>query len=226
MRPLNHRFGLVFLHGWGYGPETWDALARSLAPAPTALLNAGYFGPPLLSLPDGLPQDPEGWVGVGHSLGFARLLEMGLPVRGLVGIGGFLRFCRQPGKAAGTPADTLDAMLSRLDAAPEDVLARFRRRCGHRGSSLDHLDAHGLARLRADLLRLRGLDLPAPGKRIPTLLIHAQDDRIVPLDLAREALALLPNSRLELLPDGGHALPLTRSADCQRLIQEFLHDLG
>ena len=270
--------GLVFLHGWGYGPQTWDSLVAAFSPAPVIVLDAGYFGPPRLllsgDLPDGLPgnlpeksahtpaincphnlpanaagnmsiilstgraetlknilpKNPGGWLGVGHTLGFARLLALDLPWRGLVGIGGFLRFCQKPGKSGGTPTDLLDAMLARLDTTPLDVLARFHKRCGHRIDRLPALPADGLERLRTDLAHLRDLDLSRPTRPVPTLLVHALDDRIVPPDLAREAHVRLseaaPGSRLELLASGGHALPMTRPQDCQRLIRDFLHELG
>jgi len=230
--------GLVFLHGWGYGPETWDGLAGAFGQAPVAVLDAGYFGERSMdlprnmagsladNLPPNLPYNPGGWVGVGHSLGFANLLEMDVPWRGLVGIGGFLRFCQKPGKTSGTPTDLLEAMLSRMDTAPEDVLARFHRRCGHRPPSPGRPLADGLIRLRADLEALRDLDLHPERPVVPTLFLHAQDDRIVPLDLVREAQAKLPGSRLMELDSGGHALPMTRPKDCLRLVREFLHGLG
>ncbi|MDO9083198.1 MAG: alpha/beta hydrolase [Humidesulfovibrio sp.] len=239
--------GLIFLHGWGYGPETWDDWAKVFGAAPVVVLDAGYFSPRRMALPDdlhdnlqnGLPENPDGWVGVGHSLGFARLLEMGVPWRGLVGVSGFLRFCRKPDATTGTPPEIHDAMLHRLDVAPEDVLARFHRRCGHQRSGRGLPLAGGLARLRTDLLHLRDLDMRGmdlrpdnhldngPAKRpVPTLLIQALDDRIAPPELAGEAHTLLPGSRLELLETGGHALPMTRSQDCLRLLRGFLHDLG
>ena len=218
--------GLAFLHGWGYGPESWDAWTGGFGAAPVAVLNAGYFGQRRLDL----PHNPDGWIGVGHSLGFARLLEMDVAWRGLVGVSGFLRFCQKPGRNTGTPVDVLNAMLHRFDEAPQDVLARFHRRCGQQGACQGQALAGGLARLRADLVHLRDLDLrpenhpdTAP---VSTLLLHAQDDRIVPPDLAREAQRLLPGSRLTLLDTGGHALPMTRAQDCLRLLQEFTHGLG
>lgn len=217
--------GLALLHGWGYGPETWDGFAEAFAGAPVAVLSAGYFGQRRMDL----PENPHGWVGVGHSLGFAKLLSMDVPWRGLVGISGFLRFCQRPDKPTGTPTDVLNAMLSRLDTAPEDVLERFQRRCGHTYTCGGLPLAGGLARLRTDLLALRDLDLMPKGP-VPTLFIHARDDRIVPPELAREAQAHLsgsmPGSRLELLETGGHALPMTRGQDCLKLIQGFLRELG
>jgi pimeloyl-[acyl-carrier protein] methyl ester esterase len=222
--------GLIFLHGWGYGPKTWDGLAGAFGEAPVVVLDAGYFGERRMELPQNLADTPGGWIGVGHSLGFARLLALDVPWRGLVGVGGFLRFCQKPGQTTGTPTDMLNAMLSRLDTAPEEVLARFHRRCGHRDDSLVQPRAHGpsdgLVRLRADLEGLRDLDVRPDGQAVPTLLLHALDDRIVPLDLAREAQGLLPGSRLELLESGGHALPMTRAQDCLRLVREFRRDLG
>lgn len=230
--------GLVFLHGWGCGPEIWRPLAGAFGPAPVVVLEAGYFGPRRMlqldhlpdSLPDYLPDNAGGWVGVGYSLGFARLLEMDVAWRGLMGISGFLRFCRYPdttgGAMTGASPEVLDAMLQRLDSAPEEVLARFHKRCGLKGAIRQRPAAEGLARLRRDLLDLRGLDLRPAVSPAPTLLIHARDDRIASPDLAQEAQARLPGARLELLDTGGHALPITRSQDCLRLIQGFLHDLG
>lgn len=217
--------GIALLHGWGFGPDVWETWGPAFARRPVAVLDAGYFGPQRLTL----PPNPDGWVGIGHSLGFARLLSMDEPWKGLVGFGAFLRFCSAQGNDghnAGTPHETLDAMIDRLDADPADVLARFLRRCGLRGHAPATPTSDGLARLRQDLLLLRGLHLSAPAALPPSLLLHAGDDRIAPLALAQEAHAALPGSRLEVFETGGHALPFTRKAACLPLVQEFAHALG
>jgi pimeloyl-[acyl-carrier protein] methyl ester esterase len=214
--------GLVFLHGWGFGPEIWGLWASAFPKRPVALLGAGYFGPRRMSLPD----NPDGWIGVGHSLGFARLLAMEVQWRGLIGLGGFLRFCSSPGRDAGTPAEMLDAMRARLDLDAADVLRRFLRRCGFKASQPPRPTAEGLVRLRQDLTLLRDLDLCAspqlPAFLPPILLLHAADDRIAPLALAQEAHVLLPGSQLHVFESGAHALPDTRAEDCRSKIQEFL----
>jgi len=223
--------GLVFLHGWGYGPCVWDAWTEAFADRPTLQLDAGYFGPERMDLGALLPANADGWIGVGHSFGFAKLLSCNIPWRGLVGFGAFLRFCAKPGQNTGTPPELLDAMLVRLDVAPDEVLRRFTKRCGQQSPETATQDASGLRRLREDLLRLRDLDmqpldsLPLPQKAPPILLLHAEDDRIVPLALAREAQSALHGSQLEVFKAGGHALPFTRTADCLPRVREFIHGL-
>lgn len=214
--------GLALLHGWGFGPEVWSAWAQAFPGRPVVLLDAGYFGPQRLEL----PHNPRGWVGIGHSLGFSRLLGMDVPWRGLIGLGAFLRFCAAPGHESGTPAETLDAMSARLESDPQDVLARFLRRCGLGGQRPAMPYAQGCERLRQDLLFLRDLNLTPQADLPPVLLLHAADDRIAPLALAEEARTLLPGARLRVFITGGHALPQTRSADCLGLTREFLNATG
>ena len=211
--------GLALLHGWGFGPEVWSAWAQAFPERPIVLLDAGYFGPQRLQL----PHNPQGWVGIGHSLGFARLLAMDVPWRGLIGLSAFLRFCAAPGQDSGTPPQTLDAMLSRLESDPQDVLTRFLRRCGLTGQRPALPSPQGCERLRQDLIFLRDLNLTPKADLPPVLLLHAADDRIAPLALAEDARTLLPGARLRVFITGGHALPQTRSADCLALTREFLN---
>jgi pimeloyl-[acyl-carrier protein] methyl ester esterase len=214
--------GLVFLHGWGFGPEIWQQLAKAFPYRPLAVFNSGYFGPQQMAL----PANPDGWIGVGHSLGFARLLAMDVPWRGLIGLGAFLRFCPCPGRDAGTPANVLSSMTARLDLDAADVLRRFLRRCGLKAPQPSLPNTEGLVRLRQDLTLLRDLDLctslPLLASPPPVLLLHAADDRIAPLALAHEAHEVLPGSQLHVFDSGAHALPLTRPDDCLGPIQELL----
>ncbi|MDP2848085.1 MAG: alpha/beta hydrolase [Humidesulfovibrio sp.] len=212
--------GLLFLHGWGFGPDAWTEWTRAFPDRPIALLNAGYYTPERMTV----PPNPDGWVGIGHSLGFARLLAMDVPWRGLIGLGAFLRFCSATGQDSGTPPETLDAMITRLDVDPADVLARFLRRSGVKGSRPSSSSTDDCELLRRDLLTLRHLNLSAPHGAPPIFLLHAADDRIAPLALAQEAHAKLKDSLLHVFESGGHALPFTRTADCLALVREFLHD--
>jgi len=212
--------GLVFLHGWGFGASTWDRWLADFGSRPLHCLDAGYYGPANLSL----PENPNGWIGIGHSLGFARLAQFPIRWKALVGLGAFLHFCPTAQFPTGTPAATLDSMTARLDISACDVLARFQKRCGLKIATAPSPTPEGLTRLRTDLLALRDLDM-AP-LACPTLLLHAKDDRIAPVVLAEEAHKRTPGARLTVLETGGHALHLIQHEFCAQQVREFLHELG
>ncbi|MEC9431609.1 MAG: alpha/beta fold hydrolase [Pseudomonadota bacterium] len=65
---------------------------------------------------------------------------------------------------------------------------------------------------------VEGLDLSS----IPTLLLGAEDDMIVPAFLQRALAARLPGAALHLLPDGGHFYPVSRRDDFLAAVRGFL----
>jgi pimeloyl-ACP methyl ester carboxylesterase len=67
------------------------------------------------------------------------------------------------------------------------------------------------------------LHLELEGLRTPTLLIWGEQDRIDPPVPAAIAIAdHLPNARLVLLPDAGHAPWMDKPDECATLVTEFL----
>jgi|APTNR8051073442_1049403.scaffolds.fasta_scaffold24186_2 pimeloyl-[acyl-carrier protein] methyl ester esterase len=79
------------------------------------------------------------------------------------------------------------------------------------------------AALADGLTLLARTDLRATLPRIeqPCLLIHGEHDALMPIAAARAMALALPCAQLEILRGSGHALPLSRSADCARLIVGF-----
>jgi non-heme chloroperoxidase len=62
-----------------------------------------------------------------------------------------------------------------------------------------------------------------PSIRVPTLLVHGDADVNVPLDLtSRRAAALIPGSRLALIPGAPHGLTFTHSDQLNALLLDFL----
>jgi pimeloyl-ACP methyl ester carboxylesterase len=54
--------------------------------------------------------------------------------------------------------------------------------------------------------------LPDPaGLALPVLVIHGDDDRLVPVEVGRELARRAPHARLVLVPGGSHMLPITHS---------------
>lgn len=55
----------------------------------------------------------------------------------------------------------------------------------------------------------------------PTLVLVGEDDRFTPLYHARLLANSIPGARLQVLPDCGHAVPLERPAEFNRLVLDF-----
>ena len=75
---------------------------------------------------------------------------------------------------------------------------------------------------------LMGLDLTPvlPSVDTPTLIIVGTSDILTPPAQARMIAKLIPGSRLEVFPGGGHMLMLERHDELNRLIIEFAREVS
>lgn len=62
------------------------------------------------------------------------------------------------------------------------------------------------------------------GLRIPTLILHGTDDRVVPVENARLLAEKISNSRLELLEGGSHLFFIENAADVTEQLLAFLDE--
>jgi len=189
---------ILLIHGWGFDPALWAPLCAARPGHQWLTLDLGYFGPARTELP------PDLDLVAGHSFGCLwAMAHPGLARVPLAAVGGFPRFSAAPDFPHGTPARVLERMLTRLDEAPGAVLRDFHARLGTAAPPGEPVRE----RLRADLQLMLELDLRGAPGRAPARACAAADDPLVPAALSRQAYP----GRLTLLPDGGHALPLTRT---------------
>jgi pimeloyl-[acyl-carrier protein] methyl ester esterase len=171
--------GFALCHGWAFDAQAMQplqaALQARLPHAAFACFDLGFYDAP--QMPD--LSDQVQWIALGHSWGFAWLLQQPIAWRAAVSVNGFTRFCRQPGRPQGTPPRLVDAMLARLEQDAAATVADFRLRCGMPAAAASNLD---VALLHEHLLRLRDLDLDLPA--IPLLALRSADDAIVAPALA------------------------------------------
>jgi pimeloyl-ACP methyl ester carboxylesterase len=82
-------------------------------------------------------------------------------------------------------------------------------------------DGPAIADFFADLLNtdVGGL---ATQIQVPTLVIHGQDDRTVPLEAGRRLAALIPGAEFEILPGANHFEGTVQSPEVHELIEAFL----
>jgi pimeloyl-ACP methyl ester carboxylesterase len=55
---------------------------------------------------------------------------------------------------------------------------------------------------------------------VPTLLVWGEHERLVPVDIAHQYASLMPNARLEVVPDAGHVVDLEQPGALAKLIRE------
>lgn len=221
------KLGFAFFHGWGLDAQFWHPLAARLAQYPHAFFDAGYFGRP--QTPDWASAD--GWVAVGHSLGFARALQCPPPQgwAALVSVAGFTRFCAAQGSGAtgpGQPRRVVERMVQAFAREPHAVLTAFLTRC-QLANLMPDSTVPWHDSLAADLAGLLDIDASAAlqATTAPLLALAARDDAIVSSDLTEATFAQRPHTQLVWHPTGGHALGHAGAEDCAAAMVEFLGHL-
>lgn len=225
---------LVLAHGWGYDHRFFSPwLTHVNTTTPQALANrlvvcleAGYF--PEQSAQGLWYQDGEHWVwqptealhslvlahpkarwvGVGHSMGYARLLELSIQWHSLISLHGFSHLARLEPAGPGVAPRVLQAMRNKACTQLPQVLEDFHKQCGLplNHNTLDH------ARLLNDLDLLNTLDLRHRHQQLleQGSQIHAwasRQDRIVPPSLSEACFEQphwvdAPHAGLALTPAG------------------------
>lgn len=202
--------GLALCHGWGFDRRSMRALRSALKRRFTDALiiefDLGFTGRGVS--PDPACFDRRGqWIAIGHSYGFAVLLQHAVRWKAAVALNGFTRFCKLPGQDHGMPQETVDATLCRLQTDMRATLRDFYLRCGARFAVPVYLDG---ALLDRHLRGLRDLDLVLP--EIPILSISTESDGTVATELS-EACFRGPLCKNLRYP-GSHMALLDRPQPC------------
>lgn len=207
--------GIVWASGWGFDHHFFEKLCAHFPGVPSVFLDRGYFG---------VAQDIQmvegaNWVGVGHSLGFHRLLKFSL--LGYVSLAGFSRFCRHSPSQMGTPLRTVDRMIQAYHSHPQGVLEEFYKRCEFPGAPPQIVSNEVLLE---DLQSLKTLDDTALLQQIsqPILNLAARDDQIVDEALTQEFFQQQRNGQLIFRDKGGHALGFREAEWCAQHIKKWI----
>jgi len=81
-----------------------------------------------------------------------------------------------------------------------------------------------IAALRAMAARPDSTSMLA-GIRVPTLVVHGEDDSIIPLEEARQMAESIPGAGFETIPGAGHLLNLESPQRFNQVLREFLESL-
>ena len=221
---------LALIHGWGLGRAAWKPVAERLSAhyvlhivdlpgygeAPP---DTGDFGATARRIAEELP---VGTILCGWSLGAMLVLEAArqCPERfsGLILVGATPCFVQGTDWPHGQPPTLLTLFTAAVRSNPRDTLQRF-------VALLNQGDAQARANTRKQQQSLPDDELPDVGSliqglewlrktelrphvatvSIPTLLIHGENDPLMPLPAAQWLAERLPEAQLEVFKGAAHA---------------------
>lgn len=142
--------------------------------------------------------------------------------RQLVLVSSTAKFCADEGYSYGTPEKVMRRMILQLKRNPEAVLEQFYKNVHYPHPPISTQPGCSQDELLAGLEYLLSSDLrpQIPNLKIPVLLLHGNDDRIIPSSAAEWLHAHLPNSQLQIFENDGHALP---AHHFEKVINKILH---
>ncbi|MGL5784001.1 MAG: hypothetical protein ACRCYZ_00710 [Alphaproteobacteria bacterium] len=216
--------GFIFCHGWSYAPSYWDSLKLFFQNHPTTMWNLGYYQENICLLS---PKEKEGifWVGVGHSLGFAKLLESGFFFDALVGLQAFTCFLGHDSVLHHRRTKEYLFFKEQFQASPLSHVQDYH----HFSDAVLPEKYYPLLnqdRLLNDLKALQ-TDYTPFFERLhkPTLILGSKGDTVVPQALLEDNFEPHPWVELKIHPSKGHALGYHQTLWVAEQIQRFLEPL-
>lgn len=215
---------LVFVHGWGCGPDIWEPVLEALDQPSACVLDLGYFGASQSDTQqrlDAVLRGPQPVLAVGHSLGFLWLLSRGGWPKGtrFLGINAFGRFAAEEGFSQGVPLRMLTRMQTGLQRDAVQVVNNFRARCGVGPVTPNALCVPALQDGLTELMTLDARPALARLAAVPgaVKVLAGELDPIVSPDMTQASFP--PGVPVEWESEGGHMLPLTHLHVCAEAIR-------
>lgn len=206
----------IFCHGFGFDSSFWDNLRPYFKQQDCYDLDLGYFGEPLSELPE---SEESEFIGIGHSLGFSKLLALKINFKYLIGLNGFVNFLGRNSALNNKRKAELDMLKEHFNLSPVNTLKNFYKRCGVAFSYKK------LANLNKDKLLIelddlsKNIDVP----HLPILIISATEDVITPLELIEDNFFDCKKVRVETL-NSKHGLGFLNAPVVYQRIRSFLND--
>lgn len=232
---------VVSISGWAYPADSLRPMAEAISPrGRLQLLSvtelAGVDAAPAEALATTVAETPGPCLLVGWSMGAIVALEAiachNINPDFIALIAPTARFCSTTGYPHGVSPAALKAMRLGMRRDRQATLRTFFRDSAlpqrpadeELNRQLTAAAVYDTNRLSHGLDYLAATDLRATvaGITCPALVIHGNDDRIVPVGAGRLLAESLPGAELATCRDAGHDLPLTRPDEVAAMISRFL----
>ncbi len=165
-----------------------------------------------------------------HSLG--SILAFGIisdlhNAKALIVYSGFAKFAKADDNPYGQTVETIQDMKKQLMLNPSGLLKSFHRNMSFPSKyELTVPETLNVPALSAGLDILINCDFRSKLAeiKIPVLIIHGAQDRIVNVEMADELAGNIRFSRLHVFKNAGHAVPFTHSNESKIITEKFLTD--
>jgi pimeloyl-ACP methyl ester carboxylesterase len=215
---------VLIISGWAHGLDAIQPMGDALADRYEVQLLTGAQVLRGRMIPE------ADYIVTGSMGGLLAMELLPLTCRKLVLISSTARFCSTDNYPCGTHEKVLRRMIQQLKHDPEAVLNDFFTnvhspfRESRQAAAMRKKTSHELDELVAGLEYLLGVDVrkKVPEIRIPVLLLHGAEDRIIPAGASEWLHAHLPASSLKIISHDGHALPAHHFATVMKAMAPFL----
>lgn len=207
----------IFSHGFGFNSLFWENLASYFLKEQCSYQKLSDIDN--LSM-EKIKNNDVQLIGIGHSLGFVKLLSMNHCFDYLIGCNSFVNFLGYDLHLRSQREKELAFLKKQFAQNPLKTLTNFYQRCGV-ASFIHKIDSKeiNVDELLNDL-ELLHLTATLP-KKTPTLILGAQNDRIVPPILLKDNFWNKPNVIVKNYSNGSHALGLLQSTEIYNAIMSF-----
>lgn len=219
---MNKQVEIILQHGWAFDKSCWRGWLPHLKENAdwdfrVQMPDRGYFGDAKELVPFGKNDSIK--VVVAHSLGLHLLPTEVLQSADLLVLASSFAHFHE-----GTPLEqkrsrkAISMMLHKLGESPLDVINEFYSNCYHPLLTSQMLLRRDIQTVDSDLL-VKDLELLNTNKfdlsqikKAKILLVHGNEDNIVPLAHSQELAKEFKTSALVVFEGAGHSLPLTHVA--------------
>jgi pimeloyl-[acyl-carrier protein] methyl ester esterase len=209
---------LLLISGWAHGLDAIKPIGDYLAEEFDVQLLTGEQVLKARTIPE------TDYIITGSMGGLLTMELLPDSCKKLVLISSTAKFCAGEGYTCGTHEKILSRMILQLKRNPTTVLAAFYKNVHYPHSALKTDPECSHEELVAGLEYLLSSDVrdKVPKIKIPVLLLHGAEDRIIPHTAAEWLNDHLPDSRLKIFDNDGHALPAHHFDEIMDEISNFL----
>ena len=205
--------GFIFCHGWGYDPSFWNNLKPYFKNHPCIFWDLGYFNSSDLRETE---ISSIKWVGIGHSLGFLKLLNCSIDWYKLVGLQGFINFQGNSSSLNKKRSRDFLRLQNNFEVDPNTTLSNFHKICGNMRPAYSKINKQTML---DDLVFLNTIYT----LKKHCLIIGSDDDLIVTKELIEDNFAQYMQVKIVMHNKGLHNLGFNEPEFVKNTIFDFVN---